>query len=170
MPTTELNPKVQEMLDKQEIHEVLMRYCRGIDRCDEELVRSAYHPDAMDEHGEFNGKVEDFIAWVIPALRENCRMTMHSICNELVEVRGDKAYCESYVVAYHRMERNGAEVDFTLGGRYVDRFERRHGTWKIAHRKLMLDWDRVDPVDAKHPTRHLYTMGVRTREDWVYHR
>jgi hypothetical protein len=27
---------LQQLLDKQEIHEVLMRYCRGIDRCDAE--------------------------------------------------------------------------------------------------------------------------------------
>ena len=39
------------LLDKQEIHEVLMRYCRGIDRCDAELLHSVYHPDATDDHG-----------------------------------------------------------------------------------------------------------------------
>ncbi len=43
------------MLDKQEIHEVMMRYCRAIDRMDEELLRSVYHPDAIDNHGLFNG-------------------------------------------------------------------------------------------------------------------
>jgi SnoaL-like domain len=36
--------EVRELLDKQAIHEALMHYCRGIDRCDEDLIRSAYHP------------------------------------------------------------------------------------------------------------------------------
>jgi hypothetical protein len=36
---------LMKLMDKQEIHDVLMRYCRGIDRCDEELLRSVYHPE-----------------------------------------------------------------------------------------------------------------------------
>ena len=43
--------EVQELLDKQAIHEVMIRYCRGLDRMDAELVGSAYHPDAHDDHG-----------------------------------------------------------------------------------------------------------------------
>ena len=35
---------LQVLLDKQEIHKVLMRYCRGIDRCDAELLCSVYQP------------------------------------------------------------------------------------------------------------------------------
>ena len=42
---------VQELLDKQQIHEALMRYARGVDRGDAALICSAYHPDAVDEHG-----------------------------------------------------------------------------------------------------------------------
>ncbi|WP_221890845.1 nuclear transport factor 2 family protein [Microbispora sp. KK1-11] len=37
-----------EWSDQQEIHEVVLRYCRGVDRLDMDLVRSAYHPDAID--------------------------------------------------------------------------------------------------------------------------
>jgi len=38
---------VQTLLDKQEVYELLMRYCRAIDRCDEPLLRSVYHPDVV---------------------------------------------------------------------------------------------------------------------------
>jgi hypothetical protein len=31
---------LQALLDEREIHRVLMRYCRGIDRMDQDLVRS----------------------------------------------------------------------------------------------------------------------------------
>jgi hypothetical protein len=47
---------LQQLIDKLEIHEVLTRYCRGIDRCDAELLESVYHPDATDNHGQFVGK------------------------------------------------------------------------------------------------------------------
>ena len=49
------NEKLQQLLDKQEIHEVIMRYCRGIDRLDREMIRSVYHDDAIDEHGLWKG-------------------------------------------------------------------------------------------------------------------
>src|SRR5262245_17777267 len=48
-------PAVRVLLDKQAIQEVLARYCRGVDRADLELLRSVYHPDAIDNHGTFNG-------------------------------------------------------------------------------------------------------------------
>jgi hypothetical protein len=83
-----------KLVDKQEIHDVLMRYCRGIDRCDEELLRSVYHPDATDNHGQFNGTAADFIPWALQALRRDERTT-HFLCNELIEVQGDTAHCES---------------------------------------------------------------------------
>jgi hypothetical protein len=58
-----LDSKSQELQDKAEIREVHMRYCRGIDRMDFDLVRSCYHPDAIDRHGAYEGGVEGFIKW-----------------------------------------------------------------------------------------------------------
>jgi hypothetical protein len=45
---------VQALLDKQSIYEVLVTYCRGVDRCDEDLIRSAFHDDSYDDHGYWN--------------------------------------------------------------------------------------------------------------------
>ena len=43
-----------------------------------------------------------------------------------------------------------AEIrDILIGGRYLDRYERRQGNWKIARRSLALDWCRVVPVNAE---------------------
>jgi hypothetical protein len=165
------NQEIRELLDKQAIHEALMRYCRGIDRCDEELIRSAYHPGAWDDHGEFRGTIEEFVPWVIRALKSGSGMvTNHSICNEYVEVRGDVAFAEAYFVAYHRMSLAEKVVDMTLGGRYVDRYERRDGQWKIARRTVVYDWSRVDPVDRIMNGADLYKQGVRSREDESYRR
>ena len=46
---------VQLLLDKQEIYEVILRYCRGIDRLDEELLLSVFHPDAYADFGTLKG-------------------------------------------------------------------------------------------------------------------
>ena len=45
----DLAEKVQILLDERDIREVLLRYCRGVDRCDAELISSCYHADAVDE-------------------------------------------------------------------------------------------------------------------------
>jgi len=165
------NQEIRELLDKQAIHETLMRYCRGIDRCDGDLIRSAHHPGAYDDHGEFRGTVEEFVPWVLEALqRDRAMVTAHSICNEFVEVRGDVAFAEAYFVAYHRSGQPGQMVDFTLGGRYVDRYERRDGQWKIARRIVLHDWNRIDSVEHTQSRIHLYRQGTRSREDESYRR
>ncbi|MDN5546610.1 MAG: nuclear transport factor 2 family protein, partial [Rhodococcus sp. (in: high G+C Gram-positive bacteria)] len=81
---------LQDLIDKQAIREVVLTYCRGIDRLDFDLVRSAYHPDAIDHHTGFDGNIDEYIAWVTPKLSAiGC--TMHHIGNHLVERHGDQA-------------------------------------------------------------------------------
>jgi ketosteroid isomerase-like protein len=156
------------LLDKQEIHEVMMRYCRAVDRVDEELLRSVYHPDAIDNHGLFNGKASEFVPWCINQLRQAYSATQHFIGNELIEVQGDVAWCEFYFVAYHRYERKGEPRNMSAGGRYVDRFERRDGRWRIAERNVVVDWQRVDKVHE--PDVSGLTLGLRSRQDPAYRR
>ncbi len=170
MATQATDSTLQIFLDKQEIHEVIMRYCRAIDRCDEELLRSVYHSDAWDDHGVFKGKASDFIPMIMKMLHEEFLGTMHTICNELVELHGDTAYSESYVVAYHRTMRDGAEHEWVLGGRYVDRFERRQSTWKIAHRVVVYEWETLEPARAKLLVPNPCVIGQRSRDDVVYKR
>ena len=52
-----------ELADREAIRDCMYRYSRGIDRCDVELLRSAYWPDATDNHTGFVGTREEFIAW-----------------------------------------------------------------------------------------------------------
>src|SRR3546814_19209297 len=37
--------------------------------------------------------------------------------------------------------------DILIGGRYIDRFERRDGVWRIAHRTGLLDWRQDTKAD-----------------------
>jgi len=50
-----VNEQIQALLDKQSICEVLVTYCRGVDRCDEDLIRSAFHENSYDDHGYWKG-------------------------------------------------------------------------------------------------------------------
>ncbi|MBI4299677.1 MAG: nuclear transport factor 2 family protein [Chloroflexi bacterium] len=142
--TSERDPAIQELFDRAAIHDVIMRYCHGIDQRDMDLVRSCYIPDAYDDHGRFKGTgIDNIIAFFVAALKPYSA-TMHFIGNELIEVHGDTADSEAYCVAYHRTV-NGEETrDIAVGLRYVDKFVRRDGRWLIAERVVKPIWSRND--------------------------
>jgi SnoaL-like protein len=164
---------LEELVAQQEIRDVLIRYTRGIDRMDLELVRSCYWPGAYDDHAAYQGPVEGFYDWVQQAL-SYFDSTMHFIGNQLVEVRGDAAHAESYCVAYHRRgARDGEEGhDLITGLRYVDRLERRpagdDGEWRIEQRRCVFDWTRRDPIVGEWELPPEARRGRRDRADTVY--
>lgn len=129
---------LQELLDKEAIRDCLYRYCRGIDRADEAVLRSAYWPDAHDRHGAYVGDVEGFIAQALPRLRSGGR-GVHQISNILVELLGDWAAVES---SFFALQSSSAAptLETFLCGRYLDRFEKRQGQWRVAERTVVYDW------------------------------
>jgi hypothetical protein len=164
------DPEVQVLLDQEAIREVVLRYCRGIDRLDLELVRACYHPDATDEHGTFHGTRDEYIEWVGRVLTRYTG-TMHVVANQLVEVDGDTARCETYGVAYHHGEpADDQRLNLTTGFRYVDRFERRNGEWRIAKRIAVREWTHTVPAEQQWiiPPERDGRRGQRDRSDAVY--
>jgi SnoaL-like domain len=166
--------EISRMLDENAIRKVLYRYCRGIDRRDFDLVRSCYHPDATDDHGPFDGGVEEFIEWCKDLLARFDR-TMHFVGNVLIEIDEDNpdlAYSEAYAVTYHRIPERGERParDYTIATRYVDRFERRNCVWAVAVRRCALDWCRMDEVGPFPPFGPDATVGVAGPGDVVYER
>jgi hypothetical protein len=134
--------RLQSLLDREAIRDVLMRYSRGIDRCDRALLESVYWPEAVDDHGSFTGKALDFIDWALGVL-QTMDQTSHMLGNILIRLNGDCAYVETYFEAYHRIRReSGSPYDAVLGGRYVDRMERRGDEWRIGDRLAIYDWVR----------------------------
>jgi hypothetical protein len=158
----------EELIDRAQILDALTRYTRGVDRHDMELVRSAYHPDAYDDHGLYQGDVEGMIAF-LSALSVFER-TMHFLGNHTVVVEGDVARTETYCVAWHRhvSPRTGTARDNVQGIRYLDRMEKRDGDWRIAHRQIVLDWMRIDEVANEGKVPDDWARGRRDTEDASY--
>jgi SnoaL-like domain len=148
-----MKPTAEQLLARVEIHDVLLRYLRGVDRRDMYLVRSAYHPDATQSN-PYLAPGEDASARSLVELIEShaggITMSMHFLGNVFYEFADDElAIVESYVVAYqvHRRD-NGSEEFVETGFRYLDRFEKRSAEWKIAHRVLPLNFIRpVTPAE-----------------------
>jgi ketosteroid isomerase-like protein len=137
-----MNAKIENLIAKDEIRDVLMRYARGVDRADGGLLKSCYHEDAIEEHGSaYAGPAHAYIDGAIPRIRSMGAMA-HYVCNISITVEADVAYVESYVLTFARIARGGRTADTLTGGRICDRFERRGAEWKIAHRKMAFDWNR----------------------------
>lgn len=154
-------------MSKDEIHEVVLRYCRGIDRLDFDLVRSAYHPDGIDHHTGFDGTIDEYIGWVSTAL-SRFTGTMHVVSNHLAEVDGDVAVTETYGFAAHWGDpTDDPRRNFTSGFRYVDIMTREAGRWAIKQRWAIREWTRSDagrlmPKEGEGPT------AARDRTDPLY--
>ena len=155
---------IQELLDKQALNELVVRWCRAIDRCDEELLRSTYHDDAIDEHGPFVGSGAAFVEHTklhgSMNLEKRPGPVQHSVTNTLFEVDGDVAYGECYVEVRTVQDGHLARAV----ARYVDRFERRSGEWRIAHRRVVLESATAGYGVAA------FTPGFRDRRDPSYER
>ncbi|HEY6597765.1 MAG TPA: nuclear transport factor 2 family protein [Pseudomonadales bacterium] len=161
--------EMQRLLDEAAINRVLAQYCRGVDRGDEALIRDAYWPDATDEHGTYKGSGHTFAGFVVKALNAHALATQHTMQQTTVELRDTTAFVESYVLARHKVKRDEKLVLETFGGRYVDRFEKRAGEWRIAHRQVVHDWSKIEPIAAEYPSES-FEQGRRNSTDVSYRR
>jgi hypothetical protein len=135
---------LQQVIDKQQIYDALMQYCRGVDRCDQDLMRSVYHEDAHDHHGPFSGNGWEFVSIFVPESRAESLFTQHMIGNLTIELDGDLASSEAYFVAFVGREDGGTEYVDAFGGRYVDDWERRDGRWGVTSREVVHEWSRAN--------------------------
>jgi hypothetical protein len=163
--------RLQRLFDREDIHDALMRYCRGVDRCDKELMRSAFHEDAI----AFSTVAWDFVQHFIPENRAATTFTMHSIANLDIEVLGGVAFSEAYFVTYVGRQEGDEECVDAFCGRYIDRWEQRDGQWKILHREVVREWSRADafgtgifPVPPSE--KDTFVAPLRDRRDISYRR
>lgn len=142
------NDPIETLLAKQEIYELSCKYCRALDRRDGELMRSVFFEDAWCEYGFINGPALEFAEFSMTALGSHVA-NHHMLGNVLLEVEGDEAFGEVYFHAYHKYPASSGDgfEDLVIAGRYIDRYERREGAWKIAYRSERNDWSRTSPTN-----------------------
>jgi hypothetical protein len=152
-----LESEVRVARDKQEIYDLIMRYCRGVDRADYELLSSVVSP----------GEAAD-AKMITDTVFKVSKLTMHFIGNVLIDVDGDKAKSESYFISYHLVDRGGKDFLREKAARYLHRWERRNGQWTMTYRDVVDEWNTMNEVTERSPGAEQWTYGVRSREDPVY--
>lgn len=167
--------RVQAMVDKSEIKHVLATFVRGLDRGDENLLRSVLHPDATLDFGPgiFQGTGNDYVNWVLGVIH-GVKSSHHMIGQTRIDLSGDQALSECSFQVHFRIEKPIGREDVFIGGRHLDRLERRPagpgGLWKIIHRKQVLDWVRTEAVsDIFYHQNPDALWSTRTKADPSHH-
>ena len=169
-----LEAKLRELLDRQEIWTVLLKYARGIDRLDRDLIRSCYWDDAIDDHHAYIGSPDYFIDTTFEAARASSTVQHHGLSNHFCEIDGDDAYSETH---YTFIGANIGAPHMLSMGRYIDHFQRRDGVWKFANRATIIEKNFAlteYPGDAEiragDPSMGPLQPATRDRDDVSYHR
>ena len=164
--------RLQQLLDKQDIYELMCRYCRGVDRMDKELTLSCFWPGAIDVHvgknGVYHGTVEEFLdaewqSWKV------FTASQHHLCNHLCEVEGDQALAETYQFSlYWKAPGDDPALNWCNSNRYIDRFKRRNSEWRIIRRELYRNFSfAIQPVGFPTPESG-WPMLPQDRNDPAY--
>jgi hypothetical protein len=164
-----MDEKLQYLLDRLAIQDVVNRYARGLDRHDDDVLRSAFHEDAVDNHGPWVGGREAFVAWANGPCHGHTNAHLHQITTHNCEIDGDVAHTESYCQWVHRLK--DEETVWVGGGRYVDRLEKRDDEWRIVVRRLVLDFFYETKGTVFGTSAQLeYAKGTWDRSDISYER
>jgi hypothetical protein len=141
--TQEKLARIDALLDRQDIVDCLTRFSRGMDRFDRDVFLSAFHDDAVIAAGPFVGDPLALFDWASRLHEQGQSATHHNLLNVTFDIQGDVAHTETY---YLFVGRNRDESNWIAGGRYIDRLERRGGTWKIALRTNAIEWSGMVPT------------------------
>lgn len=136
---------MEQLADLESIRDVAKRYCRGVDRLDVREMKSAYWPDATDDHGTFVGNAWEFAEYCMVG-HLKWRSTNHCIFNHVIELDddGEHARGEIYNVTY--LLQKDADVLDTWHGRYLDVYEKRDGDWRILERVCVHEFTKSESV------------------------
>jgi hypothetical protein len=165
----ELERRVQDLQDREAIRDRIMRYGRGIDRNDGQLVADTFWPDALVDHGhsKFSGDtIGDYFGTVSTATTHR---QVHYMMNIVIDVNGDLAISETQ--AWYLAETSRNDVDYTINRsvRYIDRWERRNGEWRVFHRTVPETWNKLEAITERFPNPGGIVYAQPDTSDISYH-
>lgn len=135
--------RLDELLDKQDIYECLVRMSRGSDRADKDLFLSAFHTDAVIAAGPFVGGPSELYDWSAALQAANYTATFHKLLQQSCDITDDTAHAETYYIFVGCI---GSETNLLAGGRYIDCFEKRGGVWGLVMRNNFVEWTSAVPA------------------------
>lgn len=155
---------LEELEARTAIEDCLKRFARAVDRQDWKAAREMYHEGAFDDHGFFKGPPDALLAYVAK-LHEQQDHSMHFNTNVLIEFQSrERAFVETYVLVLQRFR----EKRVTASARYLDRFEKRNGEWRVVHRTLVFGDMSSEPLREPHSFPVGFTEQKHDMTDVLY--
>jgi len=129
---------LQEISDRIEIDDLLIRYTKAIDTKDWKLLDTVFTPDAQVDYtssGGIKGSYPEARAWLAKALAI-FPVTVHYVTNSEVTLAGDRASARTAVYNPMFFENpDRTRHHFAVGAYYVDDLVRTAQGWRIAARR-----------------------------------
>jgi len=145
---------LQQINDRIEIEELLVRYSRALDHRRFEELESIFTPDAEFDAGGLGHPVGPAnIRAMIEGTIGHLDATQHLIGKSLIEFSqdGDSAEVRTYLISQHiREATEGPVKHYFLGGEYADRVVRTPDGWRIRYRRLDRMWKQGDRAVIGH--------------------
>jgi SnoaL-like domain len=163
-----VDPKLQAVIDRAEILDVLHQYVHACDRSDEPRLIDTYHPDARDNHGGYQGTGHAFAKVVCEGNRQRKTMS-HLLGQSTIHLNGDKAGAETYFNATVARDDGGIRYLDMMGGRYIDKLERREdGKWRVQDRVCTCEWSFTMKVEHEWHKDGQFVCGTFDKTDPSY--
>tara|TARA_B100001013_G_C24565799_1_gene424461 strand:+ start:203 stop:769 length:567 start_codon:yes stop_codon:yes gene_type:complete len=171
---------LDDLLAEQAVRKAVTCYSRGADRCDIDILKSAFHHDAEVKYGSYDGPYEAFCQNVVDG-HHTMNYTTHTVMNEYYNIhsKSGTGVGEIYVLAFLSMSQSGDVMDvskykdtnsdggydYLVAGRYIDKYECREGDWRISLRQYMYDWSRTTEYTGHDPNKLFEGLVYRGAQD-----
>lgn len=136
-----------ELQDKFAIAEVIQSWGVYRDQGKWDELRGTFTPDGHISISWFRGPFEQFVDHCKANAAAGNTWSRHHLFAPTVKLGKDRAVAETPVIIRVRQKFGGVDVDLTSCSRFLDRVERRAGSWHIAERAAIYERDRLDPVE-----------------------
>ena len=147
---------MEQRTDREIIHDIMCLYVHALDRRRWDIMPNLFHKDAVFLFGEVAGDWLGFIEQA-QAIINPMIATHHQLGNMFINIEGNSAWCESYLTATHILPADfpegmpfpalGRDYIATVGGRYIDKFEKRDGNWGIVSRNGLFDYRQYTEIN-----------------------
>mgnify|MGYP006276086159 FL=1 len=134
-----MTKSLQEISDRMEIDEILVRYSRALDFKNFREVEALFTEDGQFDAGSLGAPTGPAaISAMIEGSIGHLDATQHAVSKSLIEFSpdGDTAEVRTYLISQHIK----GEGHYLLGAEYADRFVRTPAGWRIAYRRLDRMW------------------------------
>jgi hypothetical protein len=159
--------RLQQLLDRTSIQDLLSQYFRGLDRSDPSMVKACFTTDVISNYDgrstlrSSQAKTQHGIDALMNALLTfkkhvsgEWKITSHFMGNFQIEFTSDRtAITETYAIAHIVLPNQPNELVVMRGLRYLDRWRCDTDEWRICERTHTLDWSYSVPSQFSISTR-----------------